>query len=215
MIVLGVLVVDQIQGSDSVSLGMADEQTFHNMVESALTENPQATIYIKMHPEVSNGSKMGYLSLWPTHPRIVMLVEAVNPINLLVHMDSVYVVSSNLGFEALLVGKRVTVFGMPWYAGWGVTEDRQHCSRRVCLRSVKELFAAAYFHYTRYVNPETHKLGDIFDVIRWLVRQKEEESKLSGRIIGVGFLKWKAANLAPLLSISPERLIFVKKRQRS
>jgi len=205
-----VLVVDQIQGSDSVSLGMADEQTFHNMVESALTENPQATIYIKMHPEVSNGSKMGYLSLWPTHPRIVMLVEAVNPINLLVHMDSVYVVSSNLGFEALLVGKRVTVFGMPWYAGWGVTEDRQHCSRRVCLRSVKELFAAAYFHYTRYVNPETHKLGDIFDVIRWLVRQKEEESKLSGRIIGVGFLKWKAANLAPLLSISPERLIFVK-----
>lgn len=205
-----ILVVDQTQGDVSVSLGMANEQSFHNMVEAALADNPQATIYIKTHPEVSNGSKQGYLSHWPTHPRIVMLREAANPINLLAHMDSVYVVSSTLGFEALLAGKPLVVFGMPWYAGWGVTDDRQHCQRRKCSRSVKELFAAGYFHYTRYLNPETHQLGNIFDVIHWLIRQKEEESRLTGRIIGVGFRRWKAANLAPLLSISPERVTFVK-----
>lgn len=210
-----VLVVDQPQGDISVSLGMANEQTFHDMVEAALKENPQATVYIKSHPDVSNGKKQGYLSCWRSHPRIVMLREAANPINLLTHMDSVYVVSSTLGFEALLVGKPVMVFGIPWYAGWGVTDDRQHCLRRMRFRSVKELFAAAYFHYTRYLNPETHKPGDIFDVIRWLVRQKEEESRLSGRIIGVGFRKWKAINLAPLLSISSERVFFVNNAQEA
>ena len=40
-------------------------------------------------------------------------------------MDRVYVVSSTMGFEALLAGKSVTCFGMPWYAGWGATDDRQ------------------------------------------------------------------------------------------
>lgn len=205
-----VLVVDQTHGDLSVRLGMASEQTFHAMLEAALAENPQSTIYIKTHPDVSNGTKQGYLSQWPAHPRIVMLREAANPINLLTHMDSVYVVSSTFGFEAMLADKPVSVFGLPWYAGWGVSDDRQHCQRRVRTRSVRELFAAAYFHYTRYLNPETHKPGNIFDVIHWLIRQKAEESRLSGRIIGVGFRAWKAANLAPLMSISPERLTFVK-----
>ena len=39
-------------------------------------------------------------------------------------VDAVYVVTSTMGFEALLVGKPVTTFGVPWYAGWGVTDDR-------------------------------------------------------------------------------------------
>jgi capsular polysaccharide export protein len=203
-----VLVVDQTHGDVSVRLGMSSEQTFHEMVDAALEENPQATIYIKTHPEVSNGSKQGYLSQWPSHPRIVMLREVANPINLLTYVDSVYVVSSTFGFEALLANKSVAVFGLPWYAGWGVTDDRQYCQRRVRTRSVKELFASAYFHYTRYLNPETHQPGDIFDVIRWLVQQKIEETRLSGHIIGVGFRDWKAANLAPLLSISPDRVVF-------
>lgn len=204
-----VLVVDQTQGDVSVRLGLANEQTFQEMVEAALTENPQSTIYIKTHPEVSDGSKQGYLSQWPSHPRVVMLREAANPINLLSHMDSVYVVSSTFGFEALLAGKAVSVFGMPWYAGWGVTDDRQHCQRRTRTRSTVELFAAAYFHYTRYLNPETHQPGDIFDVIRWLIHQKAEEGRLGGRLVGIGFRAWKAANLAPLLSISPASVTFV------
>lgn len=210
-----ILIVDQTQGDVSVSLGMADEQTFHDMVETALVENPRATIYIKTHPEVSSGNKQGYLSDWPAHPRIIMLREAANPINLFAHMDGVYVVSSTLGFEALLAGKSVVVFGMPWYAGWGVTDDRQHCQRRTRTRTVKEMFVAAYFHYTRYLNPETYQPGSIFDVIGWLVRQKKEECKLSGRIIGVGFRKWKAANLASLLSIAPDRLVFVNNAQEA
>lgn len=210
-----VLVVDQTRGDASVELGMASEHTFYEMVEAALVEHPQATIYIKTHPEVSSGSKQGYLSHLPAHPRVVMLREVANPLSLLIHMDKVYVVSSTFGFEALLADKPVVVFGMPWYAGWGPTEDRQSCPRRTRQRSLKELFAAAYFHYTRYLNPETHEPGNIFDVINWLIRQKHEESRFGGRIIGVGFRDWKSINLAPLLSTSPDKLVFVKNAQEA
>jgi capsular polysaccharide export protein len=77
-----------------------------------------------------------------------------------------------MGFEALLCGHPVRCFGLPWYAGWGATQDEQHCPRRTRSRSVRELFVAGYMRYTRYLNPTTRQQGSIFDVIDWLVRQR-------------------------------------------
>lgn len=149
-----VLVVDQTRGDLSVKLGGADHETFAAMLAAAKAENPRATIYIKTHPEVASGHKRGYLSgLQPgkdkTGQTTVLLLELANPLELVEQMDRVYVVTSTLGFEALLAGKPVTCFGIPWYAGWGVTDDRQPCSRRTRKRTVLELFAAAYFDYAR------------------------------------------------------------------
>lgn len=167
-----VLVVDQTAGDMSVSLGGADSSTFSAMLEAALAENPKATIYVKTHPVVSSRRKVGYLTGIREDSRVVLLRDPVNPLSLIEQMDRVYVVTSTMGFEALLAGKRVTCFGIPWYSGWGVTDDRQACPRRVRRRTVDELFAAAYFHYSRYLNPVTHQLGTIFDVIEWLIRQR-------------------------------------------
>lgn len=167
-----VLVVDQTFGDLSVVLGAAKPSTFISMLNAALSENPDATIYVKTHPEVSTGLKGGYLSHLCDDSRTVMLREPVNPLSLLAHVDHVYVVSSTMGFEALLSGKHVTCFGLPWYAGWGVTDDRQSCSRRIRKRNLDELFAAAYLDYTRYLNPVSYQLGSLFDVINWLVLQR-------------------------------------------
>jgi capsular polysaccharide export protein len=172
-IVQRVLVVDQTAGDMSVALGGASAETFAAMLAAARTENPQAVLYVKTHPEVGSGRKGGYLTQVQDDAHTVVLREHINPLSLIEQMDRVYVVSSTMGFEALLAGKPVTVFGMPWYAGWGATDDRQRCARRTRERSVDELFAAAYFHYTRYLNPATHQRGTIFDVIDWLVRQRE------------------------------------------
>jgi capsular polysaccharide export protein len=54
-----VLVVDQTVGDVSVSLGGASAQTFQDMLAAARRENPDATIYVKTHPEVSSGAKRG------------------------------------------------------------------------------------------------------------------------------------------------------------
>jgi capsular polysaccharide export protein len=39
--------------------------------------------------------------------------------------------------------KRVHCFGLPFYAGWGVTEDEIVPAQRTKPRSVVEIFAAA------------------------------------------------------------------------
>lgn len=201
-----VLVVDQTFGDMSVVLGRANAETFDAMLQAALAENPGATVYVKTHPEVSAGRKGGYLTAVQDDERVVVLRMPVNPLSLIEQMDRVYVVSSTMGFEALLAGKPVTCFGLPWYAGWGATDDRQRCARRTRTRSVDELFAAAYIHYTRYLNPVTHQRGTLDDVIHWLVRQKEMADAMHGkqrrgRVITVGLRRWKAANLMPMLGL--------------
>ena len=204
-----VLVIDQTDGDMSVSLGGAGALTFASMLAAACAENPQATVYVKTHPEVSSGRKKGYLTHVQDDDRTVVLRQAINPLSLIEQMDRVYVVTSTMGFEALLAGKPVTVFGMPWYAGWGATDDRQTCERRTRTRSVDELFAAAYFHYTRYLNPVTHQRGTIFDVIDWLVRQRAMAAVYPGRMICVGFRRWKAGNIKPLLALDQKQVMFV------
>ena len=204
-----VLVIDQTVGDISVSLGGASVDTFAAMLAAARAENPEAKIYVKTHPEVTSGRKNGYLTHVQDGERTVVLRQAINPLSLIERMDRVYVVTSTMGFEALLAGKPVTVFGMPWYAGWGVTDDRQTCARRTRQRSVDELFAAGYFHYTRYLNPLTHQRGCIFDVIDWLVRQRQMAARYPGTMICVGFRRWKAANVKPLLSLDQKQVMFV------
>ena len=216
-----VLVVDQTAGDMSVALGGADGKTFTAMLTAALEENPGATVYVKTHPEVSAGRKGGYLTEVLPSDRLVLLRDAVNPLSLIRQMDKVYVVSSTMGFEALLAGKPVTCFGVPWYAGWGATDDRQPqhpaIARRAAgtgrQRTVDELFAAGYMHYTRYLNPQTHQLGTISDVMAWLERQRSVAQRFAGRMIVVGFRRWKAANVQAMLSLKPGAVVFVKNAQ--
>ena len=201
-----ILIVDQTFGDRSVDLGLADEQTFSRMLSEARRRHPHAMFYLKTHPEVSSGAKRGYLSNVPGDEHLIKLTGLVNPISLIKQMDHVYVVTSTMGFEALLLGKHVTCFGMPWYAGWGVTTDELICVRRQRRRSVMELFAAAYFKYSRYWNPYEHKRGTIFDVIRWLREQREcagldEADALVGKIPVREMQGWKSRHLEPVLDV--------------
>lgn len=172
-----VLVLDQTFGDMSVQYGAANECTFAHMLQAAIDENPGAQVWVKTHPEVASGRKQGYLShvqatALAQGGQLHLLQAAANPINLLQQASKVYVATSGMGFEALLCGKPVRCFGLPWYAGWGATQDEQTCPRRTRTRTVRELFAAAYVHYTRYLNPVTYQQGTLLDVLNWLVRQR-------------------------------------------
>jgi len=68
----------------------------------------------------------------------------------------VHVNTSLAGFEALLREKPVTTYGVPFYAGWGLTRDLGPVpSRRTARRSLDELTAAALLLYPRYLDPVT------------------------------------------------------------
>jgi capsular polysaccharide export protein len=152
-----VLVVDQTRGDMSIALGLAPRTAFDDMLRAALAEHPNAQVLVKSHPDVISGKKAGNLTSVRDEGRIVTVREAVNPIALLETVDHVYVATSQLGFEALMLGKKVSCFGVPFYAGWGLTDDRVPVPRRRTPRTVPEVFAAAYFHYARYVNPISGK----------------------------------------------------------
>ncbi len=205
-----ILIVDQTAGDASVEHGLASAASFTAMLAAARREHPDSTIYIKTHPEVSRGVKRGYLSDVLEDERTVLLRQHASPASVLRHMDRVYVVTSHMGFEALLHGIPVTCFGMPWYAGWGCTDDRITCHRRTRARSVDELFAAAYLHYTRYLNPETHERGTIFDVIDWLSHQRRMHQRCAGRTIAIGYRRWKAENVKAFLGHPNRPVLFVR-----
>lgn len=185
-----ILVVDQTAGDLSVACGLGSRDSFQAMLAAALEENPDAEILVKTHPDVIAGKKQGYLGKLD-EPRVQLLSMSCNPIRLLQQVDRVYVVTSQLGFEALVVGLPVTCFGAPFYAGWGLTDDRRSVERRGVSRSLRQLFAAAYLVYSRYLDPDTGQSTDIETVINYLALQRREFARNQGRIFCFGFRFWK------------------------
>lgn len=70
-------------------------------------------------------------------------------------VDEVHVITSLAGFEALLRGRKVTCYGNPFYAGWGLTQDMAPLVRRTRRLSLDELVAGALILYPTYVSRTT------------------------------------------------------------
>ena len=171
-----ILVVDQSYNDMSILKGMANDKTFENMLDAAILENPDADIIVKTHPDIiaAKGRKKGYYSQLKAHGNIYLMTDAINPISLIKYCDKVYVCSTQLGFEALMCGKETHVFGMPFYAGWGLTKDRQKCSRRTNSRLLEEVFYIAYIMYSYYVNPKTQSRCEIEEAMDYLLELRDE-----------------------------------------
>ncbi len=106
------------------------------------------------------GRATGYLLDHARRHGLTLIADAGNPFDLLARVGRVFTVSSQLGFEALVAGVPVRTFGVPFYAGWGLTEDTPTeadalaaLGRRGKPRSLLEVFAAAYVAYPRYADP--------------------------------------------------------------
>ncbi|MDR1146658.1 MAG: hypothetical protein LBK71_11060, partial [Verrucomicrobiales bacterium] len=98
----------------------------------------------------------------------------INPFSLLEIVDKVYVCSSQLGVEALMAGKEVHVYGLPFYAGWGLTRDQIKCPRRTRTRTLEELVYIAYILYSHYVIPGRDTSCEIEDAVDYLLELRRE-----------------------------------------
>ncbi|UTA78595.1 capsular polysaccharide biosynthesis protein [Halomonas sp. XH26] len=186
-----VLVVDQTAGDASIHHGGADADSFQQMLACAINNHPDADILIKVHPDVIAGKKQGHLADAHDHPRCHIISDNINPWALFDRVKAVYVVTSQLGFEALMAGKQVHCFGLPFYAGWGLTQDQLSCTRRRVSRRLEEVFAAAYLRYTRYANPYTGKAATLEETIALIADQKRQQERLRGEWLACGFSSWK------------------------
>ncbi|MCQ0092286.1 capsular polysaccharide biosynthesis protein [Roseovarius sp. M141] len=162
-----VLVIDQTHGDAAVRLGGADANTFREMLHCAQTDTPGARIVIKAHPETMQGYRRGYFSAADADERTTLLTDPACPWNLLKGAIAVYTVSSQMGFEAILAGRRPRVFGRPFYAGWGLTDDRHPLGlpRRGRALSPAQMFAAAMILYPKWYDPFRGSLCQIEQAI--------------------------------------------------
>ena len=175
-----ILVVDQSYGDFSIKQGLADDNTFAEMLEAAIKENPDADIIIKTHPDaIAPGTKkpLGYYSTIVEHDNIYLMRQPINPISLLKYVDKVYVCTTQFGFEALMCGKEVHTFGMPFYAGWGLTIDKLKNPRRTARRTLEEIFYIAYIKNTYYVDPVNKCPCNIERAMEYLIELREEYRK--------------------------------------
>ena len=169
-----VLVVDQSYGDYAIKKGWADDSTFETMLADAVRDNPDADILVKTHPDTMTGRRKGYYDGLVEHDNVFRAAMPVNPYSLMELVDRVYVCSTQFGFEALMAGKEVHVYGMPFYAGWGLTHDRQRNPRRTRTRTLEEVFHIFYLRYTRWYNPDTGKACSIDEAIDWLLAIRDE-----------------------------------------
>ena len=175
-----VLVVDQSYGDFAIKKGWAADSTFERMLEDAVRDNPDADVIVKTHPDTMTGRRKGYYDSLKEHDNVFRATMPVNPYSLMALVDKVYVCSTQFGFEALMAGKEVHVYGMPFYAGWGLTHDIQRNPRRTRTRTLEEVFYIFYVLYTHWYNPDTGKSCAIDEAIDWLLKVREEWCRMRG-----------------------------------
>lgn len=173
-----VLIIDQSFNDSSIIYGNADAYTFKRLLACAIDENTDKDILIKTHPD-SKFKKKTYFSEVVETDRIKIITDSINPWCLFDIVDKVYVCSSQTGFEALMAGKEVVVFGRPFYAGWGLTDDRNPIKRRIIKRSLEELVYYALIWYTHYVDPSTGNVCEIENTLNYLLNQRNDYFRIN------------------------------------
>lgn len=189
-----VLVVDQTYGDESIRCGQGDDVfSFAQMLEAALDEHPGQTVLIKIHPDVLAGRKRGHFDrLTPGQAARVKLWAAdAHPPSLFEQVACVYTVTSQMGFEALLWGKTVRCFGMPFYAGWGLSRDALSAPARRRAASLHDLVYAALVRYPRYVDPESGRRCQVERVVEHLALQRRMRERFAPEVHALQFSRWK------------------------
>lgn len=154
-----VLVVDQTRGD--ASLMGAGRNEFLMMLNKARDENPRKRIVIRAHPETSRGLRPGHFTPADLQAGDELHDGEVSPWQLLKNADAVYVLSSQLGYEAILAGHRPRIFGTPFYAGWGLSEDEITLPQGRRRSATKEdLFAASHLLSPTWYDPCRDELTD-------------------------------------------------------
>lgn len=149
-----ILVPGQVETDASIVFGAEVINTNIGLVQTVRENNPDAWLIYKPHPDVVAGLRARGINDQKIKQYCDEYLEFVSIEQLLQHVDEVHVMTSLAGFEALLRGKSVTCYGLPFYAGWGLTIDMMSTSRRTRKLSLQELIAGALLLYPSYISWE-------------------------------------------------------------
>lgn len=210
-----ILLVDQTAGDQSIEKGLASTESFQQMLQSAIAAHPNKPIIIKTHPDVlisGKNTKKGHFNASKLPAGVTLLTEDCLIPELMAKVSDVYVVTSQLGFEALLYGKQVHCFGMPFYAGWGLTHDKLVCERRTAKLTLPQLVYSSLIQYPTYLNPETQQICQVEQIVDWLALQLDGQGIKRTSVdicYAFGFSLWKRAFVKQFIGRLADNVVFI------
>lgn len=145
-----ILVVGQVESDAAIAFGCPGIRRNLDLLRAVRAQEPDAYIVYKPHPDVEAGLRRAghdedQAAAWSD-----AILRDVSIAQVLHEVDAVHVLTSLAGFEALLRERQVICWGMPFYAGWGLTEDKISIARRTTRLSLDALVAGALILYPRY-----------------------------------------------------------------
>tara|TARA_B100001248_G_scaffold119719_1_gene89472 strand:+ start:139 stop:2133 length:1995 start_codon:yes stop_codon:yes gene_type:complete len=209
-----ILLIDQTLGDLSIFYGGASGESFHKMFDFACKKWPDHKIVLKIHPEVINSIKKGCFDKVLYQKRNVIVISELGQINKLIEQSSaVCVVTSQVGFEALIYGKQVHVFGRPFYAGLGLTIDH-HISLKNKISSkisIEQLVFASLIKYQKYLDPRNNKICQLEKIIEYLGKKRRLSNLIPDDCQALNLTPWKVKQINNfLLEAGKKKVSFFK-----
>jgi len=190
-----VLVLDQLRGDAAVRASGGTDATFREMLADAQIENPGATILIRRHPETRAGHRTGHYGPDAAGDRVQFHDDPISPWALLEGAIAVYTLSSLMGFEAILAGHRPKVYGTPFYAGWGLTEDRADLPRRNRKLTRAQLFAVSHILAPHWHDPCRDRPCSFEEAVDQLAAETRAWREDRKGHVAAGMRLWKRGHL--------------------
>lgn len=222
-----VLILDQTFGDASLEYGGIKKRDLVNIENDILRHYGDRKIFLKTHPDVIAGKKKGcFEKLY--HHQNVKIINNISLTTLLEKKPKVIALTSLSGFEALLYDCDVTLYGLPWYAGYGLTEDKHKDAEALSLRRkampLSHLFYVAYMKYPIYLDPNTQKKSNFWRIAHYLARTARHIRDMSGTLYVFGLsygsvlhkergTPWKKKDLYPFLKTRHNKIIYVSDAQ--
>lgn len=197
-----VLVIDQVRNDLSIPSGLADETSFATMLDAALAENPDCDIVLKIHPDSLTDPQKRHFDpdALAGHDRIRVIADPAHVASFVSRCEALYTVTSQVGFEGLMHGKPVHVFGMPFYAGWGLTKDRLEAPAGRGNASLEQLVHAALVDFPRYWNPVVRREIEVEEAMQLVGLNRLLRKALPRQITALNFSPWKRRFLPSFLA---------------
>ena len=167
-----VLVPGQVEDDASIKFG-ANGMNNLELLKQARENSKDSYIVFKPHPDVLVGNRVGMVDEKDALKYCDKIVTEVGLDSILAICNEVHTMTSLVGFEALMYGKKVFTYGLPFYASWGLTSDQKNLSRRDRVLSIDELVAATLILYPRYYNPYKDEICEVEDVLELIESQRE------------------------------------------
>ncbi|WP_310620286.1 capsular polysaccharide export protein, LipB/KpsS family [Flexibacterium corallicola] len=162
-----------IQSISGLPKGSRAKNINEALLRAVRNDFPDAFIVYKPHPDVQAGLRKGQIREQVCSDLCDSVVSSGSVVDHFKKVDRVATFSSLTGFEALIRGVSVTTYGLPFYSGWGLTNDRVSIARRQKKRELHELvyICLAKYMYCIDINSLRETTPEL--LIQSLAQQKQ------------------------------------------